>query len=231
LGVRYFLERDDKKRSQIITVRGTASDANLSEDLNIIVLEDQRLAIPVHAGFDRVARGVYGDVKPHLRVGYSTYVTGHSLGGAVAALVAMYAIIDGYQVEQVATFGQPRFTTAAGVRKLSAVPLVRVVDENDMVPMLPPATTIDGSYGPYEHAGPEVILLEGRRYSYLTAHDANRIAIGEFWRSVGIANLKDHDINYYIKRIADKTTDPIVVAYNQRERYVAEQVTFQHAPN
>ena len=132
LGVRYFLERDDKAQTQIITVRGTASDLNISEDLNFIVSEDQRLNIPVHAGFDRAARAIYNDVKPYLKVGYKTFDRAF-IGGSCRRLSSFYAIRDGYQVERVATFGQPRFTTAAGVKQLSALPLIRVVDENDMV--------------------------------------------------------------------------------------------------
>ena len=85
----------------------------------------------------------------------------HSLGGAVAAILTIYMIEDGVEVVRVVTFGQPQFTTADGVKRLSFLPLARVVDENDVVPMVPPATATNLSFGPYEHVGPEVILLEG----------------------------------------------------------------------
>jgi triacylglycerol lipase len=230
-GVRYFLERDDRAQTQIITVRGSANNTNFFEDLDVSLHEDPQADIPVHAGFDRVARAIYSDVKPHLKAGYKTYLTGHSLGGAVAVLVTIYTIKDGHRVEQVTTFGQPRFTTAAGVKRLGALPLMRVVDENDMVSMLPPATAMHPLYGPYEHVGPEVILLQGPRYTYLSGHDANRIAIGEFWRSVGTANLEDHHMDNYVKRIAEKTAGSVAVPYNQREQYVAEQTKFATVPN
>jgi hypothetical protein len=218
-GVRYFLEQDDKAKTQIITVRGTADQKNFSEDLDIAVRTDRQADIPVDAGFDRAARAVYSDAKSYLKRGYKTYVTGHSLGGAVAALVTIYAIEDGFSVERVITFGQPRFTTAAGVQRLQ-VPLIRVVDENDIVPMLPPASATDPAFGPYEHLGPEVILLQGPRYVYLPAHDATRIDVGEFWRSIGIADLPDHKIDNYVNRIADKINGAVEVTYNQREKYV-----------
>ena len=92
--------------------------------------------IPVHAGFNSDARAIYSDVKPYLRPGYKTYVTGHSLGGAVAAVLAIYLIEDGVQVERVVTFGQPRFTTTGGVKRLGFLPLTRIVDANDIVPMV-----------------------------------------------------------------------------------------------
>jgi triacylglycerol lipase len=222
-GVQYFIERDDAARRLYVTVRGTADKKNVSEDFDISVRTDRKTDIPVHAGFDKDARAVYADAKPYLKPGYRIAITGHSLGGAVAALVGIYAIEDGFTVERVVTFGQPRFTTAAGVSRLGFLPLTRVVDENDIIPMLPPAV----GAAPYEHVGPEIILLEGPRYVYLPSHDANRLAIGEFWRSVGIADLRDHKIDKYVARIADKRGSAVEVSYNSREKYVAKGSTQQ----
>jgi triacylglycerol lipase len=221
--VRYFLERNDKSHTQFITVRGTANNENFSEDLRIRVREDRNSDIPVHSGFDLAARAIYDDVKPYLKPGYKTYVTGHSLGGAVAAILTIYMIEDGVEVVRVVTFGQPRFTTADGVKRLSFLPLARVVDENDIVPMVPPATATDPRFGPYEHVGSEVILLEGRDIVYLPSHDANRISVGEFWRSISFADLKDHEMKKYLKRIAAKTKGTTEVPYNEREKFVSSQ--------
>jgi triacylglycerol lipase len=123
--VRYFLERDDKTHTQFITVRGTHNNKNLAEDLDITVREDRKVDIPVHAGFDAAARAVFNDLKSHLKPGYKTYVTGHSLGGAVAAILAIYLIEDGVQVERVVTVGQPRFTTTDGEVRILAVDAYR----------------------------------------------------------------------------------------------------------
>ena len=75
--VLYFLERDDKRREQFITVRGTDNNVNIAEDMDIAVRYDRPIKIPVHQGFDRAARAVYGDVKPYLKTNYKTYVVGH----------------------------------------------------------------------------------------------------------------------------------------------------------
>jgi len=107
-------------------------------------------------------------------------VTGHSLGGAVAALLAIYLIEDGYKVVRVVTFGQPKFTTAIGVEKLAFLPIIRVVDENDIVPMLPPTLFANKKYGIYGHVGSEAVLLDGPNYSFLLTHDATRISIGDW---------------------------------------------------
>ena len=69
--------------------------------------------------------------------------------------------------------------------------------------------------------GPEVILLEGREIVYLSAHDANRIFIGELWRSPSFADLKDHAIKNCLERIADKTEGTIEVPYNKRGQFVS----------
>jgi hypothetical protein len=220
-GVRYFLEQDDAKKVQYITVRGTANKKNLHEDMETRLNADQRIGIPVHTGFDDDAQAVYADVKPYLKKGYATHVTGHSLGGAVASLVAIYAIEDGHKVVKVVTFGQPRFTTVEGVKRLGYLPLMRVVDENDVIPMLPPGM-VNKAHGPYDHVGPEVILLEGPDYVYLTQHDASRLAVGEFWRSIGVADLQDHKMDNYLKRLSSKTKRSVEVAYNQREKYTAK---------
>lgn len=217
----YFIERNDKAKVQYIAIRGTANRRNLIEDVEMKIREDLALAIPVHAGFDGTARVLYADMTPYLKRDYTTYITGHSLGGALAALLAIHMIEDGYTVDKVVTFGQPKFTTTDGVQKLGFLKLTRVVDENDMVPMLPPTTIVNRIYGVYEHAGPEIILLEGPHYVFLPTHDADRISIGEFGRSLNIADLKDHHMDNYLNRLSAKATSAVEVSYDDREKYVA----------
>ena len=226
--VRYFLERDESARVQYLTIRGTANKRNLKEDMEANLRIDPESGLPVHRGFDADARAVYADVKPHLRKGYQTRIAGHSLGGAVASLVAIYAIADGYKVEKIVTFGQPRFTTQEGVARLGSLPLMRVVDENDIIPMLPPGGG-NKAQGHYDQVGPEVILLEGPRYVYLPGHAADRLAVGELWRNAGLADLQDHKMDNYLKRLAEKSKGAIEVAYDEREKYVAKRPAKQAA--
>lgn len=219
----YFLERDDKAKVQYIAIRGTANRKNFLEDAEMRIRVDLAIAIPVHMGFDDTAKLLYADMKPYLKPGYKTYVTGHSLGGAIAVLIAIYLTEDNYDVSKVVTFGQPKFTTTAGVQKLGFLNLTRVVDENDIVPMLPPTTVVNRAHGIYEHTGPEVILLEGPHYVFLPTHDADRISEGELGRSLGRADLADHHMDNYLRRIADKTGKAVAVSYNDRENYVAKK--------
>jgi hypothetical protein len=216
----YFLEQDDKAKVQYIAIRGTANRKNLLEDVEMRIRLDLALAIPVHFGFDQTTRALYADMKPYLKPGYKTYVTGHSLGGAIAALLAIYLVEDKYDVVKVVTFGQPKFTTTHGVQQLGFLNLVRVVDENDIIPMLPPTSIINRTHGVYEHAGPEVIVLEGQEYVYLPTHDADRISIGELGRSLNLASLADHHMDNYVRRISEKSGGGVPVSYNARENFI-----------
>jgi triacylglycerol lipase len=217
----YFLEQDDRAKVQYIAIRGTANRRNILEDVEMRIREDLMLAIPIHAGFDATTRVLYSDMKPYLKPGYRTYITGHSLGGAIAAVLAIYLDQDKYDVARIVTFGQPKFTTSAGVEKLGFLALTRVVDENDIVPMLPPAGLINRAHGSYEHAGPEIILLEGPHYVFLPTHIADRISVGELWRSLRLADLADHRMDNYLSRLATKAGGAVEVPYNDREKYVA----------
>jgi hypothetical protein len=227
--VRYFLEQDKGAKIQYVTIRGTANKVNLREDMEARVRIDPESGLPVHQGFDDDARAVYADLKPYLQKGYRTRVAGHSLGGAVAVLVAIYASADGHTVEKIVTFGQPRFTTKEGVAQLgSSLPLTRVVDENDIIPMLPPGGG-NKAQGAYDHVGPEVILLEGPHYVYLPIHNAERLAVGELARNLAIADLQDHKMDNYLRRLADKSKGAVEVPYDQREKYVKKRPPLKQA--
>lgn len=221
--VQYFIERDDKAKVQYITVRGTMDDTTLKEDFDAKVREDRATKIPLHTGFDLDARAVWTDAQPYMKKGYQTYLVGHSLGGAVAAILGIYMIEDGYKVDKIYTYGQPRFTTTQGVAQLGFLPLLRVVDENDLVPLLPPGAMANKKYGPYQQVGPEVILLEGPDYVYMPNQQASELSLGAFWRGLHVADLKDHKLDDYIRRIEDKLSGSHQVAYNQRENYIAKK--------
>ncbi|KAL3508054.1 hypothetical protein ACH5RR_033436 [Cinchona calisaya] len=79
------------------------------------------------------AKELYGDIK--------IMVTGHSMGGAMAAFCALDLVVNiGEKDVQVVTFGQPRIGNAAFVSYYSQfVPnTIRVTHEHDIVPHLPP---------------------------------------------------------------------------------------------
>jgi len=213
--VQYFIERDDKAKVQYLVVRGSANDINMKEDFAARVRKDQQIKIPVHTGFDDDAKAIWADAQPYLKKDYQTRLVGHSLGGAAAAILGIYAIEEGYKVQSIHTYGQPRFTTAEGASQLAFLPLLRVVDENDLVPLLPPGILV-----PYVQVGAEVILLDGPNYVYLDAPAAETLSEGDIGRNLAVADLKDHKMQNYIARIATKLDGAKPVAYNSREKYI-----------
>lgn len=82
------------------------------------------------------------------------WITGHSLGGALASLFAGMLIENGYTVYGIYTFASPRPGDGAFARQLNQGvigPHYRVVNAGDIVPHVPPEPF-------YSHAGKRIII-------------------------------------------------------------------------
>ncbi len=218
-GVQYFLEVIPKQKIQIISIRGSDNLANVLEDIAYEKTIDNLLGFFLHRGIHNIALKIYADVKPHLKRNYKIKTTGHSLGAAVGVVLMMYLHRDGYSVAKSVNFGQPKVISAAGAKRFEWLPLVRVINENDAIPMLPPLSIINPIHGVYEHVGSEVILLEKDRYVFLDRHAATRISVGEFWRNIRTASLGDHSIDKYMARLMKMDSNATQVSYANREAY------------
>lgn len=163
--VSYFLSQGNGV--QTIAIRGTANLANVIVDLDIEFQPDERLGITLHNGFRSAAEAVFNDVRPYLVAGMPVQITGHSLGGAIAVVLAMYLKHDSaMQVSQVITFGQPKVTNITGAEIYASIPLTRVVTQKDLVPLVPPLSPLQiKDLDVYWHMGEEIILLGGQQYS------------------------------------------------------------------
>lgn len=81
-------------------------------------------------------------------------LTGHSLGGAVAVIVAAKLKLRGYNVGKVTTFGAPMITDARGAAHLrEMVNVMRVTHERDPVPLTPLTRTKRFSAEGQSHEG------------------------------------------------------------------------------
>ncbi len=218
--VQYFLERNIKNGYQVITVRGTANLKNVLEDADYVTMKNHKLDIRVHKGFNDDTTKLYADVSPHLNKQQPVYVTGHSLGAAISTLLMMYLHKDGFKLEHSINFGQPKVTNKSGVEHYDFLPLTRIVDKNDVVPLVPPITLLDSLHGIYEHLGNEVILLEGEHFVYLDEHNAERESVGSFWENIGNESIEDHFMDNYLANIASKVKQSVQVPYDKREDYI-----------
>ena len=124
----------------VLVFRGTDSLADWGVDLSAerVQMPGAAAGVRVHSGFLRafqadreaIADAVATYVAPDLGL----YITGHSLGGALAQLAA--ALLDRDTLAACYTFGSPRVATLAFDRLVKA-PHYRVVNGWDLVPGVP----------------------------------------------------------------------------------------------
>lgn len=99
----------------------------------------------VHRGFHKIFKKMWPILEgPLASVTGPLYYTGHSMGGAVAAMLAAWRLPDALY-----TFGAPRVGDPAFAAALRSVPTFRVVNGKDIVTSLPPPLPAL----PYVHAG------------------------------------------------------------------------------
>jgi len=208
VGVRYFIEQDHGRKTQYLSMPGSLNLTDWLEDFDIFLKPEARHGIPLHRGFEDAALAVRAEVGPELDKSYRTYLSGHSMGGGVAAVLALYLSDDGYNLTRATTFGQPRVTNAVGAKQLASLPITRVVNADDFVSMVPTF--------PFEQFGEEVILHPGRDFVYLTHQDANAISIGEIWRESHGLSIANHASELYVARLAQKLKGAQAVPYLAR---------------
>ena len=121
----------------------------------------------VHAGFLAAADALLpGIIAALLPAGVDKaklkpiFLTGHSLGGALASLVALFLQREGLPVAGVYTFASPRVGNAAWRNAYTAAlgdRSYRVIAQGDLVPLLP--SVLDS----YRHIGQEIMLEQSGR--------------------------------------------------------------------
>lgn len=216
--VQYVIGYNDQRNIQAIAVRGTANDTNWTLDKDTYALRDQKSGILMHRGFRTAAEAIYRDVRPRLKPGYTTYLTGHSLGGAVAAILGIYLQDDGVKLGRIFTFGQPKFTNAAGAKAYENLPLLRVIYQNDTVALLPD-NDAQGSQE-FAHIGPVINLLSGPYYVYGTPQQTLQVSQGSFSKFLTQVSLPDHKMKWYLQGLQDKLNGAKEVSFKDRNKYI-----------
>jgi hypothetical protein len=90
----------------------------------------------VHGGFACALESVWQTIESLLPNTRALYVTGHSLGGALASLAQWRLTNQGRNVQACITFGEPRVGDAAWA-SANQLPHCRVVHDCDPVPRVP----------------------------------------------------------------------------------------------
>ena len=227
--IKYVLLSDPDTRTYYISIRGTDNSHNALRDINFLKDKSFRLGIELHTGFHRAAEMIADDLLHRMDKTWCTYVTGHSLGAAEALIVSWYLDYSGHSIAECITFGQPKVTDSHGIRKMRGkIKLTRVVNETDIVPMVPPAGT---HINRYAHLGEMIKLLEDGKYCYLEEPDSLNFGINSFWffaaresfsfYEVG-KELPDHYMRSYIENIDAIIDGGEEVMWKDRLNYIPD---------
>lgn len=131
----------------IVAIGGTNSA--LIWFLNIAGTQQQVALAGVPGGVAQYFALIAQAFKSFIGVDRPIVLTGHSLGGAVAQILAVfYSVLGGVAVECLA-FGSPRAGDATFATSVDPSPIVHVVQRGDPIPLVPFGI---GTFGVWTHA-------------------------------------------------------------------------------
>ena len=174
-----FFTRDD---GIIVSCRGTEPTkfADIAADLKTIPIRHPRNG-RVHQGFHEYTMLVYPEILDIVQKSRTAkqkkdgsypnvFVVGHSLGGAMAVLVAENLTNDGIPVKELRTYGQPRVGNRKFREHLEGCEIgayIRYVNNNDIVPSVPPTW---------------LLFVHGGKLMYINHH--GKIRTMTYWQRV-----------------------------------------------
>lgn len=142
-GTQAFLAKRDTDRMLILAFRGTEveSPEDIITDINAKFYEDKN-DLKIHTGFQRAFELVSQSIRNEIDKynDYALYVTGHSLGGALALIATRHFNSD--NLAACYTFGSPRVGNEEFGISIKP-PIYRVVNAYDPVPFSPPSYLLD----------------------------------------------------------------------------------------
>ena len=142
------------------------------------------------------------------------FITGHSLGGALATIAAAALSDNDVEVAGVYTFGQPRVGDRLFVSQLNSHidgKVFRFVNNNDIVPHVPPPFSVWNPTRLYGHVGiAKYFDAKGTiipNYSLLTRLIDNLFGVGKVFYGAGLDQISDHRMEYYISHLEKALTE------------------------
>jgi triacylglycerol lipase len=178
-----------------VTIRGTVTGYDWLTNVSAAVGRGPGRQV-VHAGFNRTATSILDATRAAIQefAPSHIHVTGHSLGGAVANLIAAHLQNQAGPTVELYTFGAPRagldnFSTS--LTRNIAMPIRRVYNPSDIVPMVP--------IFPFKHAP-----RPGSGIAVRTDH--------------AMLSINAHFMSAYGPAVKDKSWSGLVAASGQSER-------------
>ena len=223
--VRYFIATNDRNKSHIVAVRGTANMENALLDIEFELTPDKVLGIELHKGFADSSQNLYGELASQLHKNYTVHLTGHSLGGAVAVVLGMYLDKHGYSVGDIVTFGQPKVTNRSGAKTFEHLHILRVNTVADMVPMVPPfdaSQIMSFKFDIFWHLGKEYVLLSDKYYALLDGLDSLLRGADFLSQKPTADNIAAHQMETYLKLIKNLAKSATEIPYDKRDEYIPQ---------
>jgi len=156
----------------------------------------------VHEGFRRYARYIMDDVFDWVRAnpGKDIYVTGHSLGAAMALYLTQELEYAGYKPKVLMSFGQPRLGNAAYTAQITT-DHYRFVNCNDMVTHVPSAAML------FKHHGTLCYINFYGNIRQLSRWQRLKDMMRAHWRAwkkgVLFDGLYDHSMGLYVEKLTN----------------------------
>ncbi len=220
-GESFFFE-DDETHSQgfvisndhhlVVSFRGTEEHLNdWISNVRIGLLpwgSDQGGAL-VHAGFKTALDSIWEQlldlINRHRTNNQSIWITGHSLGGALALIAAarLSAHNPELNIAAVYTFAQPKVGNKAFIQQLQpslSSRIYRVVNEGDMVPGLPPCRLGYKHVGHLEEITESGDIVEDYQHCWLTRlwHRLKEYAPLVRLLESAMTDMEEHRLDSYI---------------------------------
>ena len=180
--------------AEMLAFRGTEPTelSDLLADLNAIPRGAMTHGL-VHSGFRGEVDKIWDEIVKHHDKGHTGktfYITGHSLGGAMAT-IATSRFEEFTQVKQLTTFGSPRVGTRKFVKNI-ATPHFRFVNNNDLVTKVPLALM------GYKHHGQLQYINFYGNIRKLTAWQMIKDR-WRGWKSGLLDGAADHGMDNYVR--------------------------------
>lgn len=186
-----------------LTIRGTQSLYDALVDLNIRKRSFRyNKHVRFHRGFYNAVEAEYKNIAQNLSKykNCNMYITGHSLGGAMASILfnqfkfdtKLCSLLKKNNVSLIScyTYGMPRFCSIKVSYEL--IPTFQIYNTNDVVPLLPPKL-----FG-YNNFKKEYELSQ---YQIIESLNTERLSLLRFLKLFNGKDIKEHSIEYYSDRL------------------------------